>query len=199
MDPQARKEGILKAASRVFAAKGYHKASVSDIIKEAGIARGTFYLYFEGKRDVFSELVDMLTIRLEACLRRVDLSPGREPWEDQIRANVSRLASILLQERELTLILYNHYMGLDKEYDTKIREFYARITNATLGALRLGQQMRLLRPDINPHLAALHMVGSVKEVIYHIAAYGEPEVPVEKLVHEMLEYHLAGIKIKSKD
>ncbi len=196
MDPGARKEGILKAASRVFATKGYHKASVSDITTEAGIARGTFYLYFKGKRDVFSELVDMLTIRLEACLRRVDLSPGKPPWEDQIRANVSRLASILLSERELTLILYNHYMGLDEEYDTKIREFYARITNAALGALRLGQQMRLLRPEFNPHLAALHMVGSVKEVIYHIAAYGEPDIPAEELVREMLEYHLAGIKTK---
>jgi AcrR family transcriptional regulator len=199
MDPETRKEQILDAASRVCAAKGYHNASVSEIISEAGIARGTFYLYFNSKREVFSELMDSLTERLQSCLKRVDLSAESKPWTDQIRDNVRRLVSILLDERELTMILYNHQMGLDKEYDTKIKEFYSQLTNNTAGALKLGQEMGLLRQDINPRLAALHMVGSVKEVIHHIAAYGEPGIPVEELVNEMMEYHLNGIKTKEND
>jgi AcrR family transcriptional regulator len=199
MKPEERKDQILKAAARVCSEKGYHNASISDIIDEAGIARGTFYLYFESKRDVFAELVDTLTAEIQSCLRRVNLSPGNPPWEDQIRDNVRRLAKVLLENRELTMILYNHQMGLDQEYDTKIKEFWARITNNTAGALKLGQDMGLLRQDINPRLAALHMVGSVKEVIHHIAAYGEPRIALEEMVDQMLEYHLHGIKINKNN
>ncbi len=41
----------------MFAAKGYHGTRISDIIDAAGIARGTFYLYFESKSAIFLELI----------------------------------------------------------------------------------------------------------------------------------------------
>lgn len=194
MKPSARKEQIMRCSARVFADKGYYKASVSDIIKEAGIARGTFYLYFAGKREVFSTLIDALTLKLEGCIKRVDLSPGKPPWESQVRSNVSRIVSILLEDRDITLILYNHSMGLDEEYDTKIREFYSRMSGVIKGALVLGREMGLLRSDVDPHLAALQMLGSIKEVIYNIASYGESGFDLDTLVDEMLKYHLGALK-----
>ena len=47
---------MLTAATRVFSSKGYASSSVSDIIKEAEVARGTFYLYFESKRAAFEKV-----------------------------------------------------------------------------------------------------------------------------------------------
>ena len=49
---QDRREQVLLCAQRVFSRKGYHAAGVADIIQAAGVARGTFYLYFESKRRV---------------------------------------------------------------------------------------------------------------------------------------------------
>ena len=61
---QARRESrralILRAAVETFSARGYHSTRVADIIKAAGIARGTFYLYFESKNAIFLELLDTL-------------------------------------------------------------------------------------------------------------------------------------------
>ncbi|MCB9565999.1 MAG: TetR/AcrR family transcriptional regulator [Myxococcales bacterium] len=52
-DPRGRKRRrILEAASELFVAHGYRKASIGDIARRAGIAKGTFYLYFESKIDV---------------------------------------------------------------------------------------------------------------------------------------------------
>ena len=48
-----RRNEILVAARDVFARKGYHQATIDDIVKAAGVARGTYYLYFEDKRAVF--------------------------------------------------------------------------------------------------------------------------------------------------
>ncbi|MCP5073562.1 MAG: TetR/AcrR family transcriptional regulator [Rhodobacteraceae bacterium] len=54
---QARRVQILKAAEKVFGTIGFVDASVADITREAKTAQGTLYIYFEGKEELFSELV----------------------------------------------------------------------------------------------------------------------------------------------
>lgn len=193
MEPERRREQILKAAASVFAQQGYHRASVSDIIAEAKIARGTFYLYFPGKREIFSELVDVFAVRIASCLQRIKLEPGQPSWEDQLRANIAKLAALLLEEVELTTILHNHGMGLDPEFDAKIEEFYSRVATAIEGALALGQEMGIIRPQLDLKLAARNMLGSVKEVFYYVVCHRSKSLPLEALVEEMLGYHLYGL------
>ena len=55
---ESRRAHILHTALEVFATNGYHQTRVSDIIEAAGIARGTFYLYFESKSAIFLELLE---------------------------------------------------------------------------------------------------------------------------------------------
>ncbi len=54
---QARPGEILDAALSVFAAKGYTAARMDDIARQAGVTKGTIYLYFENKEAVFKSLV----------------------------------------------------------------------------------------------------------------------------------------------
>ena len=54
---EATRRAILGAAEKVIGAKGYNDASIGHITSEAGVAQGTFYIYFTTKEQVFSELV----------------------------------------------------------------------------------------------------------------------------------------------
>ena len=54
---QARRQAILEAALSVFAARGYEAARLDDVAAQAGVAKGTLYLYFKDKQDLFEELV----------------------------------------------------------------------------------------------------------------------------------------------
>jgi len=193
MKPKLRREQILRAATTVFAAKGYHRASITDIIERSGIARGTFYLYFDGKREIFSELVDVLLARIINCMKRVELGPGSPPWTDQIKANMLRIATILIEESELTRILYNHAPGLDEDFDKKLREFYESLTHRTADALRLGQEMGLLRKNLDPVLAAHHLVGSVREVMYHFSATPGAGAKLSPMIDELMSYSTLGL------
>lgn len=56
-DPQIRMAEILDAAKRLFNAQGYHETQVSDIVKEIGVAQGTFYYYFKSKDEVLEAVV----------------------------------------------------------------------------------------------------------------------------------------------
>ncbi len=63
---EATRRRILDAAEAVFGESGYYEASISEITRRAGVAQGTFYIYFSSKHEIFVELVEDIGKRLRA-------------------------------------------------------------------------------------------------------------------------------------
>jgi len=59
---------LIEAAEEVFAELGYHEASIVKITEAAGVAQGTFYLYFASKQEIFEELVRDLNRRVRHAM-----------------------------------------------------------------------------------------------------------------------------------
>ena len=75
---QRTRRRLLEAAEEVFSRLGYHDASIVKITERAGVAQGTFYLYFRTKAQVFEELVDDLNNRVRrAMTARASAAPSR--------------------------------------------------------------------------------------------------------------------------
>ena len=71
----ARRNQILDAATQVFAEKGFHRATIKDIARVAGIADGTIYTYFASKTDVLLAILNRLN---ETTEREQQFSQGSE-------------------------------------------------------------------------------------------------------------------------
>jgi AcrR family transcriptional regulator len=196
MERTARREQVLKCAVRVFSRKGYHATTVSDIIAEAGVARGTFYLYFKSKRNIFDELLDDYLQRILSQVRRVDMSEGAEPPLDQMRGEVERILGVLLGSRELSRILLHEAVGLDADFDRKLDEFYSRLAALTEGSLRLGQTMGLVT-ECDVRVASLCIIGSVKEVVDHLLIEPDALPETSILAEEVLRIILGGLFVPS--
>lgn len=71
-----RRREILNAARKVFARRGFTDAIVDDIASEAGVAKGTIYLYFASKKDIYNSLLqnDMEVLKA-GTLERMDAAP----------------------------------------------------------------------------------------------------------------------------
>ena len=67
---------LLDAAEKVFAELGYHDASIVKITDAAGVAQGTFYLYFKGKQEIFDELVEDLNRRVRHAMSEASARGG---------------------------------------------------------------------------------------------------------------------------
>jgi AcrR family transcriptional regulator len=192
MQREERREQVLRSAMEVFAQRGYHATSVGDIIKRAQIARGTFYLYFENKRQIFEAILEMALQGLVSRLRRIDLSPQSPPPLEQLRDNVGRLIAFLLSEQTLTQILLRHAEGLDAEFDRRLSAFYDTILELIEDVLRTGQLMALVRP-CDRRIVAACILGSVKEVMARLTS-GPGQVPdFEIVVDEIVNFGLRGI------
>lgn len=66
---EATRRKILDAAEEVFGELGYYEASIAEITRRAGVAQGTYYIYFHSKREIFAELVEDIGKRLRAQMR----------------------------------------------------------------------------------------------------------------------------------
>ena len=64
----ATRQRLLEAAEQTFGELGYHDASIVKITETAGVAQGTFYLYFAGKKQIFDELVRDLNARVRHAM-----------------------------------------------------------------------------------------------------------------------------------
>jgi len=193
LDPDQRRAQLLGAARAVFARLGYHEASVADIIGEAGVARGTFYNYFESKRAVFQAVLDALTEGIAAVITPVE--PDGDVAQ-QIRENLERVMGVL-QGGDVARLLFADAVGLDAEGDEALRAFYGAGTERIVSALRRGQRMGIVRPG-DPEIAARCLLGMLKEPIFLAWLRDEP-LDTDQLLRTMIPLVLWGVSARAED
>lgn len=181
LDPDARRAQLLEAARRVFAERGYQRASVSDVIKEAGVARGTFYNYFESKRAVLHAVLVDLTEHIHGVVQPIDVQASIPP---QVVANVTRIVEALSRSPEVPPLL--NAVGYDDEADEVLRGFFADAAHRVATALTRGQEIGVVRPG-DTTLRARCLIGLVREPIFQAWLFGE-ELDVDALVVEVLTF-----------
>ena len=71
------RERILAAAEEVFGQMGYEPASITAITQTAGVAQGTFYVYFPSKHAIFVELIKDFGVRVRAAIGRATVPVSR--------------------------------------------------------------------------------------------------------------------------
>ena len=95
---EGKRQAILAAAKRLFAADGFHGTSVSDVAREAGLPVGSLYTYFAGKEEIFRSVVD-------------------EGWEEFYGELARVLGAEIRPEEKLALAVYRFLPGLFSDVD----------------------------------------------------------------------------------
>ena len=188
-----RRALILRAAVETFSARGYHQTRVADIIKAAGIARGTFYLYFESKNAIFLELLDTLLDEFLSGVDGVDVSPGASPVYDQLLDTVRNLLVTAASNAALARIVFREAVGLGEEVDQKLSHFDDRLHEYLQQALENGCNMGLLRP-MDTEIIATCILGSIRQVLYrNLVRQDGLTFDVNHVAREILEYNCVGL------
>lgn len=191
MDKAERRAQILAHAREVFAKRGYHAAKIDDIVAAAGVARGTFYLYFDDKRAVFEELVDHAFARLGRAFVRVDPSDQQRSVAFQIQDNIERIVSTLLEDRATTKILLSDAVGLDPDLDRKLLRFYEAVGTLLEESFRDGQELGVVAQG-DVRIFAVLTLGAMKELFYQVVMRGL-DFPEDRIVAEMYAFFCRGI------
>ncbi len=179
MPPEERRAAIVAAARQVFADRGYHRTGIADIVREVQIARGTFYRYFDGKRELFQVIVQTMMAEVVAVVEPIDL---QRPVVPQVEVNLDRLVRAVTAE-DVCRVLFLEAVGIDEEGDEVLRAFYADALARIETALKTGQALGVVRPgDVG--LKARLLLGLIKEPVVQAQLEGRPVEPAD-LVREL--------------
>ncbi len=125
MKGEDRREQILDAATMAFAEHGYQNTSIAVVCKQAEIARGTLYQYFEDKQSLFRELIEahVETLRTLISPPELDdlLAQGAGPI---VRDRMERILGEVQQNREVFMIINNEARAKNAETADLVRSMF---------------------------------------------------------------------------
>ncbi len=188
VDKATRRQQILQSARDVFAKHGYHAAKVEDIVNAAGVARGTFYLYFEDKRAIFEEIVDRLLVRFGMAIQRVD--PKGDVTEE-VKANMRRIIHLLIEEKLTTKMLLSDANGVDPAFDRKIHSFFEQVRALLEESLIDGQELGIVRAG-NARMQAIFVIGALKEIMNQVVVRGWDD-PEGEIIEALFAFLREGV------
>jgi AcrR family transcriptional regulator len=142
-----RTAGLLEAARKVFAKKGFSNATVDDIAAAAGVAKGTVYLYYESKRDIYFAALKFGIEQMHSMLRQ-RLNAVSSP-EEKLRTLISVKLEYFDENRDFFKIYYSelgniciHPGTIDNEFKT----LYLEQAKVVESILKEGARKKVLRP-----------------------------------------------------
>ncbi|MCI8560131.1 MAG: TetR/AcrR family transcriptional regulator [Dorea sp.] len=172
-----KKEALFNTAYDLFTTKGINSTAISDIVEKAGVAKGTFYLYFKDKYDIKNKLIAHKTNELFAAAGDALEESGIRGLEDQLIFIIEHVFNTLSANTALlNFISKNLVMGalrstlLTGENKNSDRDIYERF-------LLLVEQDEHDYADVNVMLFTIvELAGSTG---YNSILYGEP-LPIEE-------------------
>lgn len=196
MNRKKREQLILDAAVRAFSREGYSKTSVSEIIQEAQVARGTFYLYFKGKDELFNTLLDQLMSDLAADVRKIGLSVEPSSLEPlrHYRQQASGLMSTLSRNRLLLKIISVESASFENSTSARLTHFYEQLVDLVRDGLDLSIKAGNLR-SLNTSVVARCLFGCIKEMVANWIVREDFEM--ETSIEGLIDYLLHGLSPSS--
>lgn len=171
-NPEATRSKILDAALDVFSHKGYHDASVDDVVRESQTSKGAIYFHFANKQKLFLALVDKFADLLE---RRVSEAIARETTNvDRIRAALEACLETFGKYRPLAKILLVQAVGLGAVFEQKRMEVLERFAALIQEHLQHAIDAGDIAP-VDVEITAQAWLGSIYQLTIRWVLIGEPQ------------------------
>ncbi len=195
---EARREKILKSASKVFAEKGFQEATISEIAGHAGVSEPTIYDYYSTKEGL------LFSIPLDAMQRMGEISDFHLKL---IRGASNKIRSLLYlqllfykENRDfatvLMLILKQNRKFIDTVAHNAIRDYIKKFDQIIEEGIHSGE----FRSDIDPFLLRSACIGAVEHVVINWLLIGYPsDDDLLDFVDPMINTLVQGIQNKVED
>ena len=178
---QHKQRRIMDALAVLTAEQGYEATKISDIVKQAGVARKTLYDNFEGKEEVFLEAFD--SARDELIRRVEEGAAGTEgDWRERIEGGLAAFLGFVAEQPTVARMCMIEALSATPATTRRYEDAMDAFVGLTRRALPDDEQL--------PETIAETLVGGVAWIVYQQIRRGEAE-RAEDLLPELTEFMLA--------
>lgn len=153
-----KRERLLEAAKEIFAEKGLEKSTVSEIVAKAGVAQGTFYLYFRSKNALISAIADDLLQKILHEMKK-ETAGCTDFWE-VLKKIIDVTFRVTRMYKDVLALCYSGLAIEDSllEWERIYNPYYAWLAEFIQAGIRNG----VLRPHLDPNRTAKMVIGLIE-------------------------------------
>lgn len=181
---EATRSKLLDAAEHEFGENGFHAASVASITRRAGVAQGTFYLYFASKEDAMRELVAHMGHALRSELSRA-IAGAADRMEIERRGFEAFVRFALAHDNLYRVVMESQFVD-----EAVYRDYYRRLADGYGRGLAAAQQRGEIRTG-DPEAQAWALMGIAHFLgLRAIWAGGEPDAATMDAAFDVVRHGL---------
>lgn len=182
---------IIQAATRVFARRGFYQAKVSEIAKEAKVADGTIYLYFENKDDI---LISLFEEQMKVVLQnmREQVAGLDSPVRKLERFALCHL-NLIEQNKDMAEIIQVELRQSSKFMKSYKNEQFAEYLDLIADIVRQGQREGLFKKEILPHLVKRALFGALDELSRYWVLSSHRKYDIQTAAKQISDTFLYGL------
>ena len=192
---EKRRQELLDAATTVFARKGYWKASISDIIETAGVARGSFYRYFQSKQQIFVAIVDQFREEEKLLVQQLDklsISPQEHDFQKEVRMGIRAWLEFYHRNLNAAKIVVQDANMIDPAAARKREDLRWSVRAALARMILSRQESGLYHRRISPDMAAHFLLGMFDELAANcLEKAKKADLPL--LADQFVDFELNGL------
>jgi AcrR family transcriptional regulator len=180
------RQELLDAAEQVFGERGFERASISEITRQAGVALGTFYVYFPHKEAIFTELVDELGLRLRQALG-ASLT-GTSTRLEKERAGFRAFFEFARKHRNLYRIVRQAEFvdeAVHHRYYRRLAESYAKALSAAMTGKEIAR--------FDPEVLAYALMGIADFIGMRFVVWDSP-AELDRITDDVVRFITTGLK-----
>lgn len=182
---------IIAAATKVFAKKGFFNARISDIAKEAKVADGTIYLYFNNKFDI---LISVFEEEIGKIIEQVKKAIEQEDDPKQMLAIfVRKHLTVMKKNKNLAEVIQIELRQSDKLVKDYRNTIFQEYINLISDIIKRGQEQNLYRQDVLPGVAKRAFFGALDEVSRVWSVSLETHYSLEEVIDQVISLFHFGI------
>jgi AcrR family transcriptional regulator len=186
----AKRTALMQAAVRVFAERGYHSATIRDIVAAANVAVGTFYFYFPDKETLFVYLYEETG---EFLLQTIQQAiTGRVTLPKQIAAGVQAMVNIAVYEPAVVYLLFVGGAGAFAALKEKQAQFREGLINLWQRPIDQALDKGLIAIQ-DTRYSAEALSGGISEVILNLLDRPDPEKETTATIENLTHFALRAL------
>lgn len=183
---------IIEAATKVFAKNGFYQSKISEIAKEAKVADGTIYLYFENKDDIlislFEEQMKVVIDNMEVEISGID-DPAKK-----LERFASTHLGLIEKNQDMAEIIQVELRQSNKFMKEYKNEKFIQYLNIIEDIISEGQKRGIFKEDVIPKVAKRAFFGALDEVSRFWVLSTRREYDIRTVAKQISEYFLNGIR-----
>lgn len=185
---QQNKRAAIRAAAAVFARKGFHGASTTDIAGEMGIKQGSLYYYFKSKEEALAE-VCLYGIR-DYVQRMEEIAGSDDDFRVRLQATVASHLSSYREKNEALKVHNDERLYLPEIKRIKLKQLGSHYRALLEGIFEAASRAGEVRAELDCHFAAQSVIGICN-------AWGElivrdPALDVDEVIGKVTDLLLDG-------